>query len=87
MKNYKTNIEKNKTYIIKDFSFIELSEILPGNIVNFKSDCELFSNFDVTGKVTNISVGNINEILINVKTKRRNLTIGSNMSNLSFILV
>lgn len=81
------NIEKNKSYIIKDFSYIDLSNILIGKLTQFKSDCEFFPNFDVIGKVKRISIAKNNEILIHIIVKNKEYQIGSNMSNLSFQLL
>lgn len=81
------NIEKNKSYIIKDFSYLQLNDILVGKLTQFKSDCELFPNFDVTGKVKRISIARNNEILIHVNVKGKTYQIGANMSNLSFLLL
>ena len=68
---------------IKNISYEEIS-LLTGKTVNFKSDCEFFPNFDVTGKVYKIE-RRIDETIIYVKTKSgKNITIGSNMKNLSY---
>ena len=54
------------------------------NNVHFKSDCEFFPNFDVTGKVIRITLNNT-EIIIDVLTKnRKQIKIGSNMKNLRY---
>lgn len=64
-------------------SYVSLRDKIVGKTVRFKSDCEFFPNFDVTGKVTNITL-RPNESLIYVKTKSgKNITVGSNMKNLT----
>ena len=42
--------------LVSKYSYIELCNLLIGKRVNFKSDCQLFDNFDVTGKVINIDI-------------------------------
>ena len=49
--------------------------------IQFVSDCELFPNFDVTGKVMSISLEG-SEYVFNVFIKGKNIHIGSNMKNL-----
>lgn len=72
---------------VKNIPYNELYEIIMGKTVNFKSDCEFFPNFDVTGKVYKIE-RRINETIIYVKTKSgKNITIGSNMKNLSYEII
>ena len=78
------NIEQNKEYFIRNFSYIDLSNLLIGKLTNFKSDCEFFPDFDVTGKVKRISIASNNEILFHIIVKHKEYTIGSNMKNLSF---
>lgn len=58
--------------------------MLVGDKCKFKSDCEFFPNFNVIGKITNVSVKN-NEYIINIITEPtgKELTIGSNMRNLT----
>lgn len=54
---------------------------LKGSTIHFVSDCELFPNFDVTGKVMSISLEG-SEYVFNVSIKGKNIHIGSNMKNL-----
>lgn len=54
---------------------------LKGSNIQFVSDCELFPNFDVTGKVMSISLEG-SEYVFNVFIKGKNIHIGSNMKNL-----
>ena len=55
--------------------------LLKGSTIRFISDCELFPNFDVTGKVMSISLEG-SEYVFNVFIKGKNIHIGSNMKNL-----
>ena len=73
-------------YIIK-YSFEQLQTLLIGKEVNFKSDCQFFPNFNVTGKVEQIKYASNGELIIIVKIKNKSITIGSNMHNLSFSIV
>ena len=72
---------------IKKMSLLDLSKTLIGHKVRFISDCEFFPNFIVSGRVLDVSIGNNNEYLINIKTKPtgKEMTVGSNMRNLSII--
>lgn len=69
---------------IKTKSFIWLIKNLMGKKVNFKSDCELFPNFDVTGKPISYYI-NGNELILKIKTSSgKTIDIGSNMKNLRY---
>lgn len=71
-------------YYIKQKSYEELKELL-GKKVHFVSDCELFPNFDVIGKVISINYGANLEIMFNVKLQNgKTIDIGSNMKNLRY---
>ena len=54
---------------------------LRGNEVRFISDCEIFPNFDITGKVKSISLEG-SEYIFTVLVKGKSIYIGSNMKNL-----
>ena len=54
---------------------------LKGNEVRFISDCEIFPNFDIIGKVKSISLIGSEYVFI-VSVKGKNIHIGSNMKNL-----
>lgn len=56
--------------------------LLNGKNVRFVSDCEIFPNFDVTGKVLSIEIGKNNEYIFKLRTARRVISVGSNMKNL-----
>lgn len=69
--------------MFKEVSKISYNELLSlkGKNVRFISDCEIFPNFDVTGKVLSLEFNN-NENIFVVKTNRKIIHIGSNMKNL-----
>ena len=72
---------------VKDYSFSQLYKKMFGKNVHYTSDCTFFPNFDVVIKVNDIYI-NKNEIIFKGKTKNNKmLTIGSNMSHLSFEVV
>ena len=73
--------------LISKYSYIDLCKLLIGNNVNFKSDCQLFPNFDITGKVISISIGNNNEYIIKIIRNNKHYDIGSHMHNLSFTVI
>ena len=66
--------------LIKKMTYDEIYS-LKGNEVRFISDCEIFPNFDVIGKVKSISLIDSEYVFI-VSVKGKNIHIGSNMKNL-----
>lgn len=70
---------------IKKYSSTQLIKKLIGQKVRFKSNCELFPNFDVIGKVLSYYLKG-NELLFKVKTipSQKIIDVGSNMKNLQF---
>ena len=66
--------------LVKDMTYDEIFA-LRGNEVRFISDCEIFPNFDITGKVKSISLEG-SEYIFTVLFKGKNIYIGSNMKNL-----
>lgn len=74
---------------VSKYSLQELSDILIGKNIRFISDCQLFPNFDVTGKVISINVASNNEYLIEIikKGSSKRYKIGSNMYNLQFSIL
>ena len=66
--------------LIKNMTYDEIYS-LRGSEVRFISDCEIFPNFDVVGKVKSISLEG-SEYVFNVFIKGKNIHIGSNMKNL-----
>lgn len=71
--------------LVKKYNIKWLSENLLGKKGIFTSDCHLFPNFKVECKIKSIEIKN-GEILFQVIAypKNKNLTIGGNMSNLTF---
>ena len=70
--------------LVSKYSYTELCNQLIGKIVNFKSDCQFFPNFDITGKVLTIDITKNNEYLIKLLRNGKVYDIGSNMRNLNF---
>ena len=69
---------------VKSKTYSQLAELL-GKKVHFKSDCELFPNFDVKGKVVGMHYGNHLEIIFEfLNTNGKKIDIGSNMKNLRY---
>ena len=69
--------------LIKNMTYDEIYS-LRGNEVRFISDCEIFPNFDVIGKVKSISLEGSEYVFI-VSVKGKNIHIGSNMKNLKIM--
>ena len=65
---------------VKNMTYDEIYS-LRGSEVRFISDCEIFQNFDITGKVKSISLEG-SEYIFTVLVKGKNIYIGSNMKNL-----
>ena len=66
--------------LVKKMTYDEIYS-LKGSNIQFVSDCELFPNFDVNGKVKSISFEGSEYVFI-VSIKGKNIHIGSNMKNL-----
>ena len=73
--------------LISNYSYEELCNILMGKLVNLKSDCQIFPNFDVTGKVTNIVISKNKEYIIKLLRNGKVYDIDSHMHNLRFSLL
>lgn len=70
----------------KTKSYIQLQK-LSGKKVHFKSDCEFFPNFDVTGRIIGTEIKGT-ELVFKLKTiKGKIISVGSNMLNLRYELV
>lgn len=69
--------------MVKEVSKISYNELLSlkGKNIRFISDCEIFPNFAVSGKVLSLEFNN-NENIFVVKTNGKIIHIGSNMKNL-----
>ena len=66
--------------LVKNMTYDEIYSLV-GSEVRFISDCEIFPNFDVIGKVKSISLEGPEYVFI-VSIKGKNIYIGSNMKNL-----
>ena len=66
--------------LVKNMTSDEIYSLV-GSEVRFISDCEIFPNFDVIGKVKSISLEGPEYVFI-VSIKGKNIYIGSNMKNL-----
>ena len=66
--------------LVKNMTYDEIYSLI-GSEVRFISDCEIFPNFDITGKVKSISLIDSEYVFI-VSVKGKNIHIGSNMKNL-----
>ena len=72
-------------YQASKYSYPTLSSITNGKVVHFISDCEMFPNFDITGKVMSVSYNNSETIFkVKIRGKEKTIHIGSNMKNLQF---
>lgn len=62
---------------------------LVGRKIHFISDCELFENFDIIGRIISISISKNDEYLFKVLIDNTNkeIIVGSNMKNLQYELV
>lgn len=65
------------------YSHTQLIKKIVGKKVRFISDCELFPNFNVLGKVISYYIKG-NEVLFKTKIGTKTIDVGSNMKNLRF---
>lgn len=72
---------------IKRYTFNGLYNKIIGKKVHFTSDCEFFPNFNVTGRVINITNNGSEYIMKCILNTGRTIDIGSNMRNLKFELI
>jgi len=73
--------------LVKKLTYIKLQETLLGKKAHFKSDCKLFPNFDVKGKVISISLVNGIPLIKTILNNGKTINIDGGMSNLSFELL
>ena len=73
--------------LVKKFTYSKLQKTLLGKRVHFTSDCQLFPNFDIKGKVVSISLSSGIPLIKVILDSGRNFTIDGGMSNLSFELL
>ena len=72
---------------IKKYPYNKLTTMLLGKKVHFTSDCQLFPNFNVTGKVINITLVQGIPLIKTILTNGKTIQIDGGMSNLSFELL
>lgn len=69
--------------LVKSLSYNEIISLNKKN-VNFISDCDIFPNFNITGKIISIDIRN-NEYIFKVYiNNERTIEVGSNMKNLQY---
>jgi len=74
--------------LVKKYSINLLKPKLLGKKARFRSDCKLFPNFDITGKVIEINqINGIPLIKVIISSSGRRFSIDGGMSNLSFELL
>ena len=73
--------------LVSKYGYSDLCKLLIGKTVNFKSDCQFFPNFDVTGIVLKIDIAKNNEFIFKISRNNKKYDIGSRMHNLSFIVL
>ena len=72
---------------IKKYPINILREKLLGKKVHFISDCQLFPNFDVSGKVVDIVLSGNIPLIKTLMKNGKTINIDGGMSNLSFELL
>lgn len=74
--------------LVKKYSYTQIANKVNGNNVHFTSDCTLFPNFDITGRVMSCVYAKNGNMLFSVKLKSgRYITVDSKMSNLRFEII
>jgi len=73
--------------LIKKYSINILRNKLLGKRVHFTSDCQLFPNFNVTGKVIEINLSSNIPLIKTILNNGKTINIDGGMSNLSFELL
>ena len=69
--------------IVKGRTYIQLQNELLGKKARFISDCQLFPNFDVTGKVISYKMSGSNLLFI-IQVGEKKLSIDYSMYKLKF---
>lgn len=72
---------------VKKYPINVLRQKILGKKVHFISDCQLFPNFNVTGKVIEINLSSNIPLLKTILTSGKTINIDGGMSNLQFELV
>jgi hypothetical protein len=73
--------------LVKKYSINILRNKLLGKKVHFTSDCQLFPNFNVTGKVIEINLSGSIPLIKTILNSGKTMNIDGGMSNLSFEIV
>jgi hypothetical protein len=73
--------------LVKKYSINLLRNKLLGKKAHFTSDCQLFPNFDIKGKVVSISLLNGIPLIKTILNNGKTISIDGGMSNLSFELL
>ena len=69
----------------RSMTYNQITSTLLGKRAHFLAECELFPNFDVTGKVMSHRISNNGELILVVKTSTgKSIDIGTNMTGLKF---
>jgi hypothetical protein len=76
----------NQMQKLASYTYEKIANNLVGKPIRFISDCELFPNFNVSGKIISLSINSTGEIILKfrVKPSGKTITIGSRMRNLRF---
>lgn len=70
--------------LVKKYPYNKLTTILLGKKTHFTSDCKLFPNFNVTGKVVGITLEKGIPLIKTILTSGKTIHIDGGMSNLQF---
>lgn len=74
--------------LVKSYNYKEIINKLLGNIVHFTSECELFPNFNIKGKVISYYMNNSELILkVKIQTYNKIIDVGTNMNKLKFEII
>lgn len=73
--------------LVKKYSINILRNKLLGKKVHFISDCQLFPNFNITGKVIEINLSGNIPLIKTILNSGKIMNIDGGMSNLSFEIV
>ena len=70
--------------LVKKYPYNKLTVMLLGKQVHFTSDCKLFPNFNVTGKVVNMTLERGIPLIKTILNSGKTIHIDGGMSNLQF---
>ena len=69
---------------VKKYTISILRTKLLGKKVHFTSDCKLFPNFNITGKVVEITLSSNIPLIKTILTNGKTIHVDGGMSNLQF---